>query len=76
MNHGWMPATPSAIVCSAAMPNQWTWTGRLDAVGDSRPPDGAAGVLVVGDVVRVRDELLRISGNVTDSEDEVRYGRV
>ena len=76
MNHGWMPATPSAIVCNAALPNQWTWTGRLDAVGDTEPPDGAAGVLVVGEVVRVRDELLRISGSVTDSEDEVRYGRV
>lgn len=79
MNHGWMPATPSAVVCNAGMPNQWTWTGRLDAVGRSQPPDGAAGVLVVGEVVRVRDELLRISndatGDAADAGDEVRYGR-
>jgi uroporphyrin-III C-methyltransferase/precorrin-2 dehydrogenase/sirohydrochlorin ferrochelatase len=59
MAHGWSPATPAAIVCDASTSDEWTWTGRLDGLGDAAPPRGAAGVLVVGEVVRIRETLVR-----------------
>ena len=55
--HGWSAETPSAIVCSASTPDAWTWTGPLGQMGAATPPEGAPGVLVVGEVVRVRDVL-------------------
>jgi len=55
--HGWPAATPAAIVCDVSTPNEWTWTGRLDRMGDAEAPAGAAGVLVVGEVVRIREAL-------------------
>jgi len=57
MAHGWSAATPAAIVCSASTPDAWTWTGPLGQMGAATPPVGAAGVLVVGEVVRLRDML-------------------
>ena len=69
MCHGWAPATPAAIVCSASMPDEWVWTGRLDQMGAAEPPAGAAGVLVVGEVVRIRERLARTSA----TGDEVRH---
>jgi len=54
---GWKPDTPAAIVCAASMPDEWTWTGALTQLGTAQPPDGLAGVLVIGDVVRVRGVL-------------------
>jgi uroporphyrin-III C-methyltransferase/precorrin-2 dehydrogenase/sirohydrochlorin ferrochelatase len=55
--HGWPAATPAAIVCDVSTPNEWTWTGRLDRMGDAEVPVDAAGVLVVGEVVRIREAL-------------------
>jgi uroporphyrin-III C-methyltransferase/precorrin-2 dehydrogenase/sirohydrochlorin ferrochelatase len=55
--HGWSAETPSAIVCSASTPDAWTWTGPLGQMGAAKPPTGAAGVLVIGEVVRLRAEL-------------------
>jgi uroporphyrin-III C-methyltransferase/precorrin-2 dehydrogenase/sirohydrochlorin ferrochelatase len=57
MAHGWLADTPAAIVCSASMPDAWTWTGPLGQMGAATPPTGAAGVLVVGEVVKVREVL-------------------
>jgi uroporphyrin-III C-methyltransferase / precorrin-2 dehydrogenase / sirohydrochlorin ferrochelatase len=57
MAHGWSAETPAAIVCSASTPDAWTWTGSLAQMGEASPPAGAAGVLVVGEVVRVRELL-------------------
>jgi uroporphyrin-III C-methyltransferase/precorrin-2 dehydrogenase/sirohydrochlorin ferrochelatase len=62
MAHGWAGETPSAIVCGASTPDAWTWTGRLDAMGAAEAPTGAAGVLVIGDVVRVRERLASLTG--------------
>ena len=81
VSHGWGPATPAAIVCGASTPDEWVWTGVLSAVGASMPPAGAAGVLVVGEVVRVREALAaaperearRRAG--TSPITEVMYGR-
>jgi siroheme synthase len=55
--HGWLPETPAAIVCGASTPAAWTWTGRLGDMGDAPAPAGAAGVLVIGEVVRVGEAL-------------------
>ena len=68
MAHGWLPETPAAIVCDASTPNEWTWTGRLDQMGDAEPPHGAAGVLVVGEVVRIREELAQAAAISKESE--------
>jgi uroporphyrin-III C-methyltransferase / precorrin-2 dehydrogenase / sirohydrochlorin ferrochelatase len=57
MAHGWAAETPAAIVCSASTPDAWTWTGPLGQMGAATPPMGAAGVLVVGEVVKVREVL-------------------
>jgi uroporphyrin-III C-methyltransferase/precorrin-2 dehydrogenase/sirohydrochlorin ferrochelatase len=82
MRHGWLADTSSAIVCSASTPDEWTWTGRLDEMGAAAAPQGAAGVLVVGEVVRLRaalDEAVRRGpGRAAVSMgagDEVKYGR-
>jgi uroporphyrin-III C-methyltransferase/precorrin-2 dehydrogenase/sirohydrochlorin ferrochelatase len=61
--HGWRPDSRAALVCGAATPAAWTWTGRLSDVGSAAPPDGVPGVLVVGDVVGVRDALAQAAGH-------------
>jgi uroporphyrin-III C-methyltransferase/precorrin-2 dehydrogenase/sirohydrochlorin ferrochelatase len=61
MSHGWAGETPSAVVCDASTPAVWTWTGRLDEMGAADAPEGAAGVLVIGEVVRVRETLRRLT---------------
>jgi uroporphyrin-III C-methyltransferase/precorrin-2 dehydrogenase/sirohydrochlorin ferrochelatase len=73
MARGWAAATPAAIVCDASTPKEWTWTGRLDRMGDAEPPVGAAGVLVVGEVVQVREALKRATAPAAVAGDEVRH---
>ena len=78
---GWPATTPAAVVCGASTPEQWTWEGTLAELGRCAPPDGLAGVLVVGEVVRVREKLSRTADVKSSGErqddvpDEVRYGR-
>ena len=74
MAHGWSADTPAAIVCAASTPDAWTWTGALGQLGAAAPPAGLAGVLVVGDVVRVREVLAKAS-RPERSGNEVSYGR-
>ena len=85
----WNPATPAAIVCGASTPDEWVWTGTVSELGQADVPAGIAGVLVVGEVVRVRESLrassvMASAAGVGDqrrpeqSEDrgnEVKYGR-
>jgi uroporphyrin-III C-methyltransferase/precorrin-2 dehydrogenase/sirohydrochlorin ferrochelatase len=56
--HGWAAQSPAALVVGASTPAAWTWTGRLSEVAAATPPDGVPGVLVVGEVVSVRDAIL------------------
>jgi uroporphyrin-III C-methyltransferase / precorrin-2 dehydrogenase / sirohydrochlorin ferrochelatase len=72
---GWKRDAPAAIVCAASTPSAWTWTGRLDAVAHVEPPPGLPGVLVVGDVIQVRDALSAASTGSGAATDEVKYGR-
>jgi uroporphyrin-III C-methyltransferase/precorrin-2 dehydrogenase/sirohydrochlorin ferrochelatase len=79
--HGWSSETRAAIVCGASTADEWTWTGHLSELESVAPPDGVAGVVVVGEVVQVRDALAAArppgghygSGRV--DADEVKYGR-
>jgi uroporphyrin-III C-methyltransferase len=88
--HGWSSETRTAIVCGASTAAEWTWTGRLADVESVAPPEGIAGVVVVGEVVQVRDALTSyvVSGFSRSSgppeggryvdqgeADEVKYGR-
>jgi uroporphyrin-III C-methyltransferase/precorrin-2 dehydrogenase/sirohydrochlorin ferrochelatase len=75
--HGWSAETPAAIVCAASTPDAWTWTGSLAKLGAAAPPEGLAGVLVVGEVVRLREVISQSMSVNTPGEsgDEVSYGR-
>jgi len=67
---GWRAGTPAAIICGASTPDEWVWTGMVSDLGQAEVPDGIAGVVVVGDVVRIRESL---AGSITP--EEVKYGR-
>ena len=67
--HGWAADSRAALVCGAATKDEWTWTGRLQDVGTATPPDGVPGVLVVGEVVQIR-EALEATKNTTLSHKE------
>jgi len=54
---GWAAEIPAAVICGVSTADQWTWTGRLAELGTVEPPEGVPGVLVVGEVIRVRDAL-------------------
>ena len=72
--HGWSRDTRAAIVCGASTPDEWTWTGRLADLGSAEPPAGVPGVLVVGDVIQVREQLAAAEARPW-AADEVKYGR-
>jgi uroporphyrin-III C-methyltransferase/precorrin-2 dehydrogenase/sirohydrochlorin ferrochelatase len=67
---GWRPGTPAAIICGASTPDEWVWTGIVSDLGQAEAPDGIAGVVVIGDVVRIRESL---TGSA--AAEEVKYGR-
>jgi len=72
---GWARDFPAAIVCGASTPMEWQWTGRLENIATASPPEGVAGVLIVGEVVHVREALSASSAGAGVATDEVRYGR-
>ena len=67
---GWRSTTPAAVVCGASTPHEWVWTGVVSELGGVDVPDGVAGVVVIGEVVRVRESL---AGSAL--AEEVKYGR-
>ena len=76
--HGWPAETPAAIVCGASTADAWTWSGRLGGLAAAAPPPGVAGVLIVGEVVRVREALAATGArpaSADEEEDGVSYGR-
>jgi uroporphyrin-III C-methyltransferase/precorrin-2 dehydrogenase/sirohydrochlorin ferrochelatase len=75
IERGWSPDLPAAIVCNASAPDSWTWIGRLIGAGAATPPEGAPGVMVVGEVVQVRDGLSTAAPEPGAATDEVKYGR-
>ena len=75
--HGWAQTTPAAIVCGVSTVDEWIWIGTVAELGTAAPPPGIAGVLVIGDVVRVREALRGSAAPSGDRETskEVKYGR-
>lgn len=73
--HGWALNTPAAIVCGASTSESWTWTGRIADLESAAPPEGVPGVLVVGDVVQIREALVAATAPPAAGMDEVKYGR-
>ena len=71
--HGWAGDSRAALVCGAATPDEWTWTGRLQDVGAVTPPDGVPGVLVVGEVVQIRETLIAIKGAKFNHEEREEH---
>jgi uroporphyrin-III C-methyltransferase / precorrin-2 dehydrogenase / sirohydrochlorin ferrochelatase len=72
--HGWHVGTPAAIICGASTPDAWTWTGRLGDIVSADPPAGVPGVLVIGEVIRVRgavgaDAVSDVDGSVRARRD-------
>ena len=58
LSRGWAGRTPAAIVLSAATPRSQTWVGTLADLGTVQPEDTESpGILVIGDVVRVSQQL-------------------
>ncbi len=72
--HGWSSETRAAIVCGASTRDEWIWIGRLADLGSPEPPDGVAGVLVVGEVVSIGEALAAANARPA-AADEVSYGR-
>ena len=60
--HGWVADSPAALVCGASTPNEWVWTGLLRDVASATPPSGIPGMLVVGEVVQIRDAIATARG--------------
>ena len=56
--HGWAADSRAALVCGASTANEWVWTGRLQDVGCATPPASVPGLLIVGEVVRVRETIV------------------
>jgi uroporphyrin-III C-methyltransferase/precorrin-2 dehydrogenase/sirohydrochlorin ferrochelatase len=74
-SRGWAPDLPAAVVCAASTPDEWTWTGRLADLARIEPPAGLPGVLVVGEVVGVREAVVAASAGAGAATGEVKYGR-
>lgn len=68
-SHGWAADSRAALVCGAATPDEWAWTGRLDEVGIATPPDDVPGVLVIGEVVQIREALEAATKSTTVSHE-------
>jgi uroporphyrin-III C-methyltransferase / precorrin-2 dehydrogenase / sirohydrochlorin ferrochelatase len=68
MSCGWSSSLPAAIVCGASTPDEWIWTGTLDGIGAAPAPADVPGVLVIGEVVDVREAV------VAGARPEVMYG--
>jgi uroporphyrin-III C-methyltransferase len=74
MRHGWPAHTPAAIICGASTREEWVWTGTLAELGRPEPPDGVAGVIVLGEVVSIGEAKAAATARPAVA-DEVRYGR-
>jgi uroporphyrin-III C-methyltransferase len=74
IGHGWSAETRAAMVCGASTRDEWIWTGTLGELGSAAPPDGVAGVLVIGEVVSIGEALAAAKASPA-ADDEVRYGR-
>jgi uroporphyrin-III C-methyltransferase len=61
MEHGWDARTPAAVLASASRLHASSWRGMLADLGAWEPPQDEPAVIVIGDTVRVADEVERLS---------------
>ena len=54
---GWAPATPTAIVYGASHPDSITWIGDLASLGEASFVTELPGIIVVGDVVSLANQI-------------------
>ncbi len=71
VDRGWPRATPAAIVVNAGQSDARTWVGNLDHLSNPAMPQGAAGTMVIGEVVNLHRALAR---GGADELGEVRDG--
>ena len=71
---GWRVDTPAAIVCGATTPDAYTWTGTLGDLASADVPAGPPGVIVIGEVVRLR-EAIGVDATRLQRDAEERYER-
>jgi uroporphyrin-III C-methyltransferase/precorrin-2 dehydrogenase/sirohydrochlorin ferrochelatase len=59
---GWPSGTPAALIFDASRADGYTWTGTVAALARNKGPRkrDAAGLLVVGDVVNLRADILSL----------------
>jgi uroporphyrin-III C-methyltransferase/precorrin-2 dehydrogenase/sirohydrochlorin ferrochelatase len=57
IERGWRPSTPAAIVYGASHPGSITWIGELSTLGDAELATELPGVIVVGDVVSLAEQI-------------------
>lgn len=57
VERGWAPTTPAAIVYGASHPGSITWVGDLASLGDATFATEHPGVLVIGDVVSLANQI-------------------
>jgi uroporphyrin-III C-methyltransferase/precorrin-2 dehydrogenase/sirohydrochlorin ferrochelatase len=74
IRRGWKTHTPAAIICGASTPDEWIWTGLLTGMGVA-VPNGLPGVIVIGDVVRLRHALTSSATSGEGSDDVTTLGR-
>jgi uroporphyrin-III C-methyltransferase len=72
-DHGWAGTTRAAVVCGISTPDEWIWTGALADLGSISPPRGVAGVIVVGEVVALREAVMEAEA-LPVAAGEVKYG--
>ena len=68
---GWRFDTPAAIVCGATTPDAYTWTGTLAQLAGAEVPSGPPGVIVIGEVVRLREAIAAERFRVEPGAEEI-----
>jgi uroporphyrin-III C-methyltransferase/precorrin-2 dehydrogenase/sirohydrochlorin ferrochelatase len=64
---GWQPSTPAALVFAASRDDEEVWVGTIAALarGEGMIETERPGTLVIGDVVHLRGEILRLTSEAT-----------
>lgn len=53
LTRGWPESTPAAVCIAGGTAEAWTWVGTLDVLGAAPIVTGAAGTIVIGQVVTI-----------------------
>ena len=71
LKHGWQPDTPAAVIFAASTPQERTWVGSLNDLGNARLDDADPGTIVGGSVGNLHAAL----GNETTPVAVVAEGK-